>query len=729
MKLPFVWEEQDLQPEDIRFFEPHFSKTIKELFSCETVFFVALESDEELVSRVPERFVAGVVKVLESGKPVVDADSPILYLPIFQTEKLYTVVVLVNGHPNLFQQPISWLVDRSDLAYREFNLVKQQAIDPVTGLLNGSHFHETLNFVLAQQSGLAGTGKPAADILVEHTHKTGGPGFTLYLLEMYPRVRESRQAFLYISRAGGHLSSMVGHVSPVFHLGSGIFGILWDATDREQAVKIGNAFLDWLKREHIVRVHIGISIVKFDEITSRFSSQDLIEQSWDALEKARQRGPYSLCMYADPDNIDAFSQKAFTGKVIRKLKRLWENSDSFVLVLLHQDQQCDEKFLKRALSLVGQEFPAFPVNDDEVFVFFANTDRDQAQLWAAGFRQKIKKDLKITFSMGMAMYPDHDFTKSDMPVNARKALVHTGFFGPGTSTVFDAVSLNISGDVYYNEGYLTKAVKDYRQGLFMNSDNTNLLNSLGVAYAQMNRHNAAIPLFEKALRIDSDHFMAWANLGFSKMAVGKNEEAVACFEKAMLLDDSHFDLLLHLGRLYCQTGTFENAVNILTKAEKFDDSDHLDIGFGTVHRYLGEAYKELGDAKNAMKSLQRAVRHNPRDAGAMSLLGEVYAFAGEGNEIALSLCHQAVDLDDTRWKYWYRLANVQFRLGYGPAAETSLKECLRRDHNNPAAAFLLARVYDDLGKKSRARRMYEKVLKVLPANQEAEKALADLRSK
>jgi TolA-binding protein len=41
----------------------------------------------------------------------------------------------------------------------------------------------------------------------------------------------------------------------------------------------------------------------------------------------------------------------------------------------------------------------------------------------------------------------------------------------------------------------------------------------------------------------------------------------------------------------------------------------------------------------------------------------------------------------------------------------------------------LARVYDDLGKKSRARRMYEKVLKVLPANQEAEKALADLRSK
>ena len=175
MKLPFAWEEQDLQQEDIKVFEPHFSKTIKELFSCETVFFVEVESDLELISQVPERYVAGVVKVLESGKPVVDADSPILYLPIFQKEQLYTVAVLVNGNSNLFQQPISWLVERSDLAIREFNLVKQKAIDPVTGLLNGNHFHETLNFALAQQS-LFGTSQISSEVPHDATNEKTQPG-------------------------------------------------------------------------------------------------------------------------------------------------------------------------------------------------------------------------------------------------------------------------------------------------------------------------------------------------------------------------------------------------------------------------------------------------------------------------------------------------------------------------------------------------------------------------
>ena len=60
--------------------------------------------------------------------------------------------------------------------------------------------------------------------------------------------------------------------------------------------------------------------------------------------------------------------------------------------------------------------------------------------------------------------------------------------------------------------------------------------------------------------------------------------------------------------------------------------------------------------------MQRAVGYNPLDADALSMLGELYALENEGNEIALSLCQQDVNIDDRHWKYWYRLALVRFRI-------------------------------------------------------------------
>jgi len=62
---------------------------------------------------------------------------------------------------------------------------------------------------------------------------------------------------------------------------------------------------------------------------------------------------------------------------------------------------------------------------------------------------------------------------------------------------------------------LVSAIKEYKRGLQIDPDNINLLNSLGVIYAQINRYHQAIPLFEKVLGIDSEDFMALFNLGFA----------------------------------------------------------------------------------------------------------------------------------------------------------------------------------------------------------------------
>ena len=716
MRLPFDWAAQGLEPDDFVGFEAHFARIIKELFLCETVFFIIADQNTGFKSDMPERFAAGVTQCRNKGVPVVDSESPILYLPIFHNKKGLAIAILIGGNSSLFEKSVGWLQEKTALAVRECRLLKKMAVDPTTGLLNGRLFYEALACKLLE--GKAESSLAEIKSMSEDQHGSGD--FALFLLEIYPRERESRQALLYLSKAGSHLNSLVGEYTPVYHLGAGLFAFTWQTDEHEQVMKMGNAILDWLKREQLVRVHVGIALAKGESGSIGVSSEVLLEQAWYAIEKARHRGPYSLCTYSDPDSIDTFSLKMFPPDIIAGLKKAWRPLETFALVLTRNDLKQGNTAV---WNLVAKNYPMYPVNKRDFFVLLENMDEETVRNRLDDLARQIYEETGTTVSMGIALYPCNGFSKADMPINAKKALVHTEFFGPDSRTVFDAVSLNISGDVYYNDGYLSKAVREYKLGLEMAPASTNLLNSLGVAYAQMNRHKAAIPLFKKVLVVEPRNFMALCNLGFSLLEIGQPAKAIDSFEQAVVLDDSHFDLLLQLGRLYCQNGKFEEAVAILTKAADKHVGDHVDIGFAAMHRYLGEAYKELGNLEEAKANLQRAVRHNPRDAAVISLLGEVYGLAAEGKEISLSLCHQAVELDDTAPDNWYRLGKIQFKSGYGQAAIISLKEALRLNRKNVAAAFLLARVYDDMGMGPHAKRMYERVLMISPAHKGAEEAL------
>ena len=80
------------------------------------------------------------------------------------------------------------------------------------------------------------------------------------------------------------------------------------------------------------------------------------------------------------------------------------------------------------------------------------------------------------------------------------------FYGKSSAAVFDAVSLNISGDIYFGDGDLAKAVKEYKRGLKCDSRDVNLHNSLGVALAMMNKLSSALQSFKKALALDERQF-------------------------------------------------------------------------------------------------------------------------------------------------------------------------------------------------------------------------------
>ena len=94
------------------------------------------------------------------------------------------------------------------------------------------------------------------------------------------------------------------------------------------------------------------------------------------------------------------------------------------------------------------------------FVIRCDSAAEDSKQWAEGIIKTLVKEKGSGFSLsaGISEYPFKRYAKTEIVRNCQKAILHAEFFGYGSVVVFDAVSLNISGDIYYGEGDLAGAV-------------------------------------------------------------------------------------------------------------------------------------------------------------------------------------------------------------------------------------------------------------------------------
>ncbi len=168
-------------------------------------------------------------------------------------------------------------------------------------------------------------------------------------------------------------------------------------------------------------------------------------------------------------------------------------------------------------------------------------------------------------SIGVASYPTGDFNKEDVFGNAGKALTHASFFGTNSAVLFDAISLNISGDELYQKGDVSGAVKELESALKLDPENVNVLNSLGVCYGVEGALGKALEVFSDASRLDSREVMALYNAGYVHSLLNQTEDALRCYQKAEATGEDIFEVIFQLGKLYLGQGDLDAAKNYLEK--------------------------------------------------------------------------------------------------------------------------------------------------------------------
>ncbi|AGF79839.1 tetratricopeptide repeat protein [Desulfocapsa sulfexigens DSM 10523] len=628
----------------------------------------------------------GMEKAVQTESPVLSRD--ILILPFVADDT--TVIAQVKGLDRYLVRKIGkdWLEGLSSLLIREFLLVKRACIDSLTGLLSSLHLEEYLDYGAKDRTGV------------------------LMLVTVYPKSSSFFQAKNYQHRTVSLLRAFVDDRFPLYYLGQSCFGILCEKKDSVFAAEFAPSLVNFLKREGCYRVHVGSAVfgeIPADSGLSLSRSEEIMRKVWAALHVATKRGPFAFCHYSSIENAANHPLAPPAQPLVQWLQKATHNLQKCALLQFNTENSL---FVESVRDCAGEEDRIFT---DKKTVYLLLPDQGRKEALKMGdmiLRHFDEKEHSGTaVNCGISLYPSGDFKKSELFLNCRKALLHSHFLDPGALIICNALSCNIAGDMYYGDGDLMLAVKEYKRGLILDPGDGNLLNSLGVCYAQMNRHKAAVECFHKACNSKEDRFMALYNLGLEQQIRNEHIAAIDSFMKALDLPEqvgeekTRKDIKFQLGVLCVEAHRYRAGFDLLQAWYKNENEEGRG---GKALRYLGEACFGLGEYRDAMKYLQQAMRYNEYDGDVLGLLGEMYLKENEGDDIALRFCEKAVELNPDSLKLKLQLAKAQLQCGDYLGCRRSLQPCLRNKKTRPAALLQRGLLAHEQGQKRTAEKWFEK---------------------
>ena len=193
--------------------------------------------------------------------------------------------------------------------------------------------------------------------------------------------------------------------------------------------------------------------------------------------------------------------------------------------------------------------------------------------------------------------------------------------------------------------YLDNALKNFLQALDLDEGNPEVHYYLGIIYARMENYEKAAGHLEKVLSSE----LAYINKVHTQMV---------------------------LGYIYTVHEELERALTLFQGI--------ITSGFVNAQAYAATGYimDRLGNFKEAIMNLNRAIEIDPDNANAHNSLGYIYAEADLNLKEALEECKKAVSLDQNNPAYLDSLGWVYYKLGKISQAKSYLKKALKQAPDN-----------------------------------------------
>ncbi len=164
----------------------------------------------------------------------------------------------------------------------------------------------------------------------------------------------------------------------------------------------------------------------------------------------------------------------------------------------------------------------------------------------------------------------------------------------------------------HDEGDLTEAIEQYRQGIQLDPRDPALFNNLGVALKDRGRVDEAITAFQQALDIDRRYDKALNNLGVIRYQQGQYAEAIDLFQQAIRVNPSNVEGYVNLGIIYSPANRWDEAL------AAFQQALHYDPRSAEAYYNLGILWERRGDHDKALQHYEKFIELAGREHAALA---------------------------------------------------------------------------------------------------------------
>jgi len=193
------------------------------------------------------------------------------------------------------------------------------------------------------------------------------------------------------------------------------------------------------------------------------------------------------------------------------------------------------------------------------------------------------------------------------------------------------------------------------------------------------RYHSALNNFLEALETDPENPEIHYYLGITYTRMEKYRAATQYLEKVLSSELSYINKVhahMILGYIYTLQEDYQRALSIFR--------DVVKAGFESAQAFaaIGYIMDRMGNFKEAVMNLYRAIEIEPHNANAHNSLGYIFAEANINLEEALEECKKAVSMDRENPAYLDSLGWVYYKLGKISQAKSYLQKALNRAPDN-----------------------------------------------
>jgi len=274
------------------------------------------------------------------------------------------------------------------------------------------------------------------------------------------------------------------------------------------------------------------------------------------------------------------------------------------------------------------------------------------------------------------------------------------------------ILLNL-GIAYYRAGQFAKAVEVFPQFLAKQPNSLQARQLYGLSLAALGKDEEAIQQLEPTLNAAPPDAAVLYTLGLAYWRVGKpgfraTLERLASFPAGLPA--------LHLlqGQAFLRDREFEQALEELKEAEK------LNPDLPRLYYTLGLVHQQLAHHQEAIRAFENELRSVPHDAA--TLYGLAVEQEADGNTTAAEVhVRAALKLTPNAAEANALLGKILVKQNKPGEAVQPLESAVKQDAKDPEKRYLLARLYQQLGRREEAAREFAEVQRLKAAKLEKDR--------